>query len=167
MSDNPSNVSARTAVVGALPLVCLHQANLMDHLRRRYERVVTTSAVAHEVERRRQTGVYAPRLADYPWIEVLPSAPGSEPLAVEEELTGLLELSSAVADPILIVEYRHERKTCDRHKRQSTGLIGLLLMLKKLGMVESVGARLPLLSEAGLLISKRSYQMALIMAGEA
>lgn len=161
VTPQPSDSAQRTALLGLLPMICLHQAGMLPLLQQRYRAVATTSVVAAELNRRAGTNVYTPRPENFPWIRVVPSAAG------EPSLEDLISAAAQVENPLIVAEYRHDRRRCDAAGFASTGLVGMLLMFKKLGLVESVGARLPLFSEAGFQISRKGVAMALFMAGEA
>lgn len=161
VNPSPQETTPRTAVLGLLPMICLHQAGMLPLLQRRYHGVATTSLVAAELERRAGTNVYTPRIGDFPWIRVVESS------AESPCLEDLFAAAEQIENPLIVTEYRHDRRRCEAAGFSSTGIVGMLLMFKKLGLVDSVGSRLPLFSEAGFQISRKGVAMALFMAGEA
>lgn len=155
------------------PLSGLAIAGYLSLLQQLYRQVVIPAAVAEELKRGGQEDARISQTLSLEWIEIQQASDRAlvETLQTDhnldrgeaEAIALALELS---ADELLIDE-RLGRREAIRLGLSITGLLGVLLVAKRQGLLAAVRPVLDvLIAEAGFRVSNRLYIEVLIAAGE-
>lgn len=156
-------------VIGAIPLVHFHHAGCLHLLPVMYGGVYTTPSVLAELEARRGANMVAPAPGDLGFLTVQAA---EAPVSIDRSkgIRGsdldLFSLCRTIPSPLLLVEPRHLRRIADTLAIPTTGTIGVLLTARRRGNLDSLARRIPLLTEAGLVLSRKGILAALLLAGE-
>ncbi len=158
----------RPVVLNNTPLVAFWALGRLDILRDLFQEVLIPQAVedeflAFEGSSRRQA------LEDAPWVRsVVLSYPRRARAYAgldrgEAEVLALAEERDA---RLVVLDERKGRRYAERMGLPLTGTLGVLLLAKEAGLVESVSVCVSKLQEAGLFLSRELVQRTLEIAGE-
>jgi len=159
---------AKPVVNNNTPLVALWTLGRLDLLRDLFGTVLVPEAVHREfVATEREDRRAALRQA--PWVEVRPLTYPRRVLTYtgldrgEVEVLALAEETDA---RLVLLDERKARRFARRLGRSLTGTVGILLLAKEVGRVESVAESLQALRAAGLHLAPALVRQAMQMAGE-
>jgi predicted nucleic acid-binding protein len=152
------------------PLQYLHQLKLLDALRQLTKHLVVPQAVTEELRVGSENGWDVPDLRALDWIEV--RQPRSKPvLPLIHDLgpgeTEVLALALESPDPLVILDDGLARQVAASLNLKLTGTLGLLLDVKKAGLIPSVAPMLDELQRLRFRVSPRTRSALLKFAGEA
>jgi len=158
----------RPVVLNNTPLVAFWALGRLDLLRDLFQEILIPEAVQEEFlatdgnSRRRA-------LADAPWVRIAGVSSPRRALAYvgldrgEAEVLALAEEQDA---RLVVMDERKGRRYAERMGLPLTGTLGVLLLAKEAGLIESVSVCVSRLQEAGLFLSRELVQRTLEIAGE-
>ena len=159
----------RDVICNTSPLQYLHQAELLRLLPELFGSVQVPSAVNAELEEGKRRGVNLPDLATVPWMTVrsvrdrtllpLVTSLGSG----EKEVLGL---GLETPDHLLVLDDRAARRYAIAVGLEVTGTVGVLLVAKERGLLDSVRPALDRLQRLRFRLSATTYRLVLDLAGE-
>lgn len=155
-------------VLNNTPLVALTVLGRLDLLRDLFGEVLIPESVQDEflavdVALRREA------LANSPWIRIVPLSDPRRALPYsgldqgEAEVLALAEERSA---GLLVIDEKKARRYAARMKLSLTGTLGLLLLAREQGLIESVTSEIETLQKAGLYLDPSLIARARELAGE-
>ena len=158
----------RPVVLNNTPLVALWAIGRFDLLRDLFREVLIPQAVedeflAVETAARRQA------LSEAPWIRSAPLAQPRRALVyagLDQGEAEVLTLAEEREARLVVIDERRGRRFAERMGIPLTGTLGILLLAKEAGLIESVSVWLTKLREAGLFLTPSLIQRALEVAGE-
>lgn len=158
----------RPVVLNNTPLVALWAIGRFDLLRDLFREVLIPQAVedeflAVETAARRQA------LRDATWVRSVPLAQPRRALVyagLDQGEAEVLTLAEEREARLVVIDERRGRRFAERMGIPLTGTLGILLLAKEAGLIESVSAWLAKLQEAGLFLAPSLIQRALDIAGE-
>ncbi len=158
----------RPVVLNNTPLVALWALGRFDLLRDLFHEVLIPHAVEAEFLATQAESRQA-ALASAPWIKSVVLKNPRRALAYagldqgEAEVLALAEERDA---RLTVIDEKKARRYAQRMGLSLTGTLGVLLLAKEAGLIESVAAWMSRLQEAGLFLSPALVQEALKIAGE-
>jgi hypothetical protein len=155
-------------VLNNTPLVALTVLGRLDLLRDLFGEVLIPESVQDEflavdVALRREA------LSNAPWIRAVPLADPRRALPYsgldlgEAEVLALAEERSA---RLLVIDEKKARRYAERMKLLLTGTLGLLLLAREQGLIESITREIESLRDAGLYLAPSLIARARALAGE-
>ena len=159
----------RGVICNTSPLQYLHQAGVLYLLPALYGNVQVPQAVAEEIAAGHRRNVFLPALEELPWVDVRSvDDPTLLPLVTslgcgEKEV---LALGLENADSLLLLDDRDARRYATTVGLDITGTLGILLLAKERGILESIRPTLDRLRTLRFRLSDRTCQAALVAAGE-
>ena len=140
-------------------LIGLSNLNCIDLLRQIYKRVIVTSIVADE---------FGQTIPD--WVTVRDDYDKGVYRALIPILdrgeASAIALSLHLQPSILIIDEKKGRKQAKQLGISVTGLVGVLVKAKQMGLIENGRAKLEELQESGFRLSDRIFSLALREMGE-
>ena len=159
----------RDVICNTSPLQYLHQAELLRLLPELFGSVQVPSAVNAELEEGKRRGVNLPDLATLPWMTVRSVRDQTLlPLVTslgrgEKEVLGL---GLETPDHLLVLDDRAARRYAIAVGLEVTGTVGVLLVAKERGLLDSVRPALDRLQRLRFRLSATTYRLVLDLAGE-
>jgi predicted nucleic acid-binding protein len=158
----------RPVVLNNTPLVALWALGRLDLLRDLFEEVLIPHAVeeeflAAEASARRQA------LADATWIKRGELSHPRRALAyagLDRGEAAVMALAEERDARLVILDERKARRYAARMGMPVTGTLGVLLLAKEAGLIDSVKSSVSRLQEAGLFLAPALVRRALEIAGE-
>jgi uncharacterized protein len=155
-------------VLNNSPLVSLWILRRLDLLRDLFQEILIPSAVekeflAKESAARRQA------LAEAQWIHRVELSNPRRALAhvgLDQGEAAVLALAEECDARLVILDDRKARRYAERMGLPLSGTVGILLLAKEAGRIDSVSHCLNQLKEAGLFLSSNLIRRALQLAGE-
>lgn len=159
---------AGPVVLNNTPLVALSTLGRLDLLRDLFGEVLIPEAVREEflavdIALRREA------LSKAPWIRPVPLADPRRALSYsgldlgEAEVLALAEECSAT---LVVIDEKKARRYAERMKFALTGTLGLLLLAREQGLIESITQEIGALQKAGLYLDSALVARARELAGE-
>jgi predicted nucleic acid-binding protein len=160
---------AERPAVNASPLIFLSKGNLLDLLKLAGEEVVVPAAVAGEIQKRGATDPTVQALAATSWLVVVETPPF--PALIQSWDLGPGEssvLTWAHAHPgtEAIVDDLAARRCAAALGIPVRGTLGLVLTAKRRGIIPAARPVLESLRHAGMYLSDRVLNQALVLVGE-
>lgn len=158
-----------TLIFNASPLIVLAKSNLLDHLLPLANQVWIPQAVANEVSAvKSQTDPARIWLADknamiHVPIPILPFVTAWDLGAGE---SAVLSLADSIDDSYAVLDDQAARHCAQAMGITSIGTLGLILMAKQQGLIQSARQALDEVIAAGLFISQHHMDSILRQAGE-
>jgi predicted nucleic acid-binding protein len=159
----------RPVVLNNTPLVSLQVLGRLDLLRDLFGEVLIPRAVeeeflAAEGSARREA------LASSSWIRTIELSHPRRALAyvgLDRGEAAVLTLAEELDARLVILDERKARRYAERMGLPFTGTLGVLLLAKEAGRIDSVSACVTRLQEAGLFLTREIVRRTLEIAGEA
>jgi predicted nucleic acid-binding protein len=158
----------RPVVLNNTPLVALWAIGRLDLLRDLFREVLIPRAVEDEflaVE----TAARQRALNDAPWVKSVPLAQPRRALVyagLDQGEAEVLTLAEEREARLVIIDERRGRRFAERMGIPLTGSLGILLLAKEAGLIDSVSVWLSKLQEAGLFLAPSLILKTLEIAGE-
>ena len=150
------------------PLQYLFQVDLLDVLRERFHQVLVPDAVEAELAAGRRRNVPLPRLEDLKWVTIMSTQRIPSPAGgLGKGERAVLAFGMHRPQAVLLLDDLRARRFAKRHRMETTGTLGMILVAKERGMIPSVAAKLDRLERCGFRLSDRTRQATLELAGEA
>ncbi len=159
----------RPVVLNNTPLVAFWVLGRLDLLRDLFEEVLIPPAVETEFLAVEET-VRQEALRRAPWIKKAPLSHPRRALAYAELDQGeaeVLALAEELDARLVVIDERKGRRYAERMGLPRTGSLGVLLLAKQAGLIDSVATLIVKLQEAGLFLSPDLIRRTLKIAGEA
>lgn len=159
----------RDVICNTSPLQYLHQADLLDILPELFESVQVPSAVVAELSEGRRRGIPLPALAEFSWVTERPIGNRSLlPLVTDlgEGEKEVLALGLETAGCLLLLDDRDARRYAVAVGLDVTGTLGILLLAKERGLLESVRPVLDHLQALRFRLSSATRRLVLDLARE-
>lgn len=159
---------AGPVVLNNTPLVALTVLGRLDLLRDLFGEVLIPESVRDEFLAV-DTPLRREALANAPWIRAVPLVEPRRALPYsgldlgEAEVLALAEERSA---GLLVIDEKKARRYAERMKFSLTGTLGLLLLAREQGLIESITREIEALQEAGLYMAPSLIARARELAGE-
>jgi predicted nucleic acid-binding protein len=156
-------------VLNNTPLAALWAIGRLDLLRDLFGEVLIPAAVREEFLSR-DTGDRARVLLDAPWIHCTEVLQPKHVLAfagLDRGEAEVLALAEELDARLIVLDEKKARRYAERLGLPKTGTVGLLLLAKERGLIESLRIWLEQLRRTGLHLSDALVQQALEIAGEA
>ncbi len=155
-------------ILNNTPLVALTILGRLDLLRDLFGEVLIPESVQDEflavdVTLRRQA------LSSAPWIRVVPLADPRRVLpysGLDQGEAEVLALAEEQTARLLVIDEKKARRYAERMKLSLTGTLGLLLLAREQGLIESITREIETLQEAGLYLAPSLIARARELAGE-
>lgn len=159
----------RDVICNTSPLQYLHQTDLLHLLPALFGSVQVPTAVAAELAEGRRRGVRLPELAQLPWV-TLRSVRERKLLPLVTSLgsgeTEVLALGLEAPDHLLVLDDRDARRHAIAAGLEVTGTLGILVLAKERGLLDSIRPVLNRLQALGFRLRTETYQAALDLANE-
>lgn len=158
----------RPVVLNNTPLVALWAIGRLDLLRDLFQEVLIPRSVENEflaVE----TAARQQALSDAPWVRSVSLAQPRRALVyagLDQGEAEVLTLAEEREARLVVIDERRGRRFAERMGIPLTGSLGVLLLSKEAGLIESVSVWLTKLQEAGLFLAPSLIQRTLEIAGE-
>ena len=159
----------RAVICNTSPLQYLHQIDLLHLLPTLFGPVQAPSAVVAELSEGRRRGVPLPELAELSWITTQRvdagklSSPTTNLGSGEKEV---LALGLEASDSLLVLDDRDARRHAIAMGLEITGTVGILLLAKERGILDSVQPALARLQALRFRLSAETRGIVLDLAGE-
>ncbi len=154
-------------IASSIPIRYLMEVDLIGLLPLMYERILIPESARIELTRSAERGRVVPDLA-YPWLEVVEPERSpvfnAHPLMTRGDLD-VFRIASGEKG-LLLLEPKSLRQVAQINKYNATGTLGLIVIAKKIGLVDKVKPLLPLLQKAGLTVSRNLRSFVLQQSGE-
>jgi predicted nucleic acid-binding protein len=158
----------RPVVLNNTPLVAFWVLGRFDLLRDLFGEVLIPAAVEAEFLAVEET-VRREALERAPWIRATSVSHPRRALAYAELDQGEAEVLALAEDldaRLVVIDERKGRRYAERMGLPRTGTLGVLLLAKEAGLIDSLAVWIPKLQEAGLFLSPALVRRALEIAGE-
>ncbi len=159
----------RDVICNTSPLQYLHQADLLHLLPDLFGSVQVPSAVAVELAEGRRRGVHLPELAQLPWVTVR-SVRERKLLPLVTSLGNgekeVLALGLEASDHLLVLDDRDARRHAIAAGLKITGTLGILVLAKERGLLDSVQPALNRLQALRFWLNTSTRRTVLDLANE-
>jgi len=158
----------RPVVLNNTPLVALWAIGRLDLLRDLFREVLIPQAVEDEffaVE----TASRQQALNNAPWVRTVPLGQPRRALAyagLDQGEAEVLTLAEEREARLVVIDERRGRRFAERIGIPLTGTLGILLLAKEAGLIQSVSVWVSKLQETGLFLSPSLIRRTLDIAGE-
>ena len=158
----------RPVVLNNTPLVALSTLGRLDLLRDLFQEVLIPQAVeeeflAAEASARREA------LGAAPWVKTVELSHPRRALAyvgLDRGEAAVLALAEERDARLVVLDERKARRYAERMSMPLTGTLGVLVLAKEAGLINSVKEAITELQEAGLFLTPPLVRKTLEMAGE-
>lgn len=160
---------AERPATNASPLIFLSRASLINLLQLIADEIIVPETVAEEILRRGENDVTAQTISKTPWLNVMPTPP--VPSSIQAWGLGAGEsavLSWAYANPDteVIIDDLAARRCATTFGIPVRGTLGIVLIAKQRGEISSARDVLEKLRQAGMYLSDKVLNQALVLIGE-
>ena len=159
----------RAVICNTSPLQYLHQIDLLHLLPTLFGPVQVPSAVVAELREGRRRGVPLPELAELSWITTQ-RVDARKLSSLTTNLGGgekeVLALGLEASDSLLVLDDRDARRHAIATGLEITGTVGILLLAKERGILDSVQPALARLQALRFRLSAETRGIVLDLAGE-
>jgi len=156
------------AVSNTSPLIALDSIGLLDPLPRLFERIQVPEAVAHELGAKASAA--GASVSERDWLHVVRlRSSGSFDLLIRLVDLGEAEaiaLSDQVGADILLIDDAAGRQVARQLNIPVAGVLGLLLRMKRKGLIERVSGYVAQLVDGNFYLSAQAVATVLAEAGE-
>lgn len=158
-----------SAVVNASPLIFLSKAGLLHFLPLAGSRVIVPAAVAREIRQREASDLTVQALEQTEWLEIIETPP-VPPLIQAWDLgpgeASVLAYAYAKPGTVAVMDDLAGRRCAEALKIPVNGTLGLTLIAKKRGLIPAARPVLDTLRQAGMYLSDRVIDSALMLVEE-
>lgn len=148
----------------------LHQTNHLQLLRDLYGTVVVPEGVAEELAEGRALGHSLPDLESHEWLRVI-ATPHRRTLLLATDLgkgeREVISLAVETPDSLAILDDKLARRMARHLGVRFTGMLGVLLRAKEVGLLDAVLPVVDRLDALGFRLDKKTRASVLRLAGEA
>lgn len=158
------------AVSNTSPILYLFRVDGLQWLDRLFDRIWVPVAVDEELRAGLAQGHHAPRLADYPFLQLTePSSVPSDWLVRDLGTGEIAAMALALEKPsaIVLLDDLLARRIAQASGLQVWGTLRVVLTVKERGWIPAVRPVIDQLQEAGLWVSEEVKRRVLDLAGEA
>ena len=159
----------RNVICNTSPLQYLHQSELLHLLPALFGAVQVPEAVGAELDEGRARGIHLPNLAGLPWMAIR-SVRERKLLPLVTNLGSgekeVLALGLEAPEPLLVLDDRRARRHAVALGLRTTGTLGILLLAKKRGLLDSVMPTLDRLESLHFRLGAAIRQSVLSLADE-
>ncbi len=161
-------MSTNKAVVNASPFILLSKSGLLRLLPVLFDEVVMPLAVAIEIKRGEDSASDELLTARQTWLSVVKVSASSEVVAwnLGDGETEVLSFALAEEDYVALIDDRAARRCAETLQIGLMGTSGLLVLMKRRGLISSVSEELNHLHKLGLYLSEQLRNAILSEAGE-
>jgi len=162
-------MSINRVVLNASPLICLTKSGLADLLPALFREILVPEAVFQEVMAEGKTDFAAEWLSSQRWICRLRDIPIDSRVAawdLGEGETAVLSFASRNEDCWAVMDDREARRCAMSLKCRFIGTLGIIVLAKKRGIIQSVRASLRRLHDTGFWLSDTLLEEICRRAGE-
>jgi len=157
------------AVSNTSPLLYLHRLGALDWLGTLFVEIWVPDRVLGELDDGRRKGFDVPVVTDYAWCTVVnPLSTPSEWLSLDLGAGELAALALALEHPerVVLLDDGLARRTATAAGLRAMGTLGVLLEVKKLGLISRIEPYVEQLDAAGMWLSPEIKRRVLALAGE-
>jgi hypothetical protein len=158
-----------SAISNTSPLLYLHRLGTLDWLRSLFAEVWVPQAVVNELDEGRRRGFDVPTVSDLAWCTVMKSnTTPSEWLSLDLGPGELGALALALENPerVVLLDDSLARRTATAAGLRAMGTLGILLEVKKLGLIPKIEPYVDRLAVAGMWLSPEIKRRVLALARE-
>lgn len=158
-----------SAFVNASPLIFLTKVGLLHLLQLAGSTVMVPAAVAREIRQREASDVTVRALEQTGWLEIVetPSVPSLiQAWDLGPGEASVLACAYAKTGAVAVMDDLAGRRCAEALKIPVNGTLGLTLIAKKRGLIPAARPVLDTLRQAGMYLSDRVIDKALIFVGE-
>jgi predicted nucleic acid-binding protein len=162
-------MSINRVVLNASPLICLSKSGLADLIPALFREVFVPEAVFQEVMAEGKTDFAAEWLSSQRWIRRLRDIPIDPRVAawdLGEGESAVLSFALGNEDCCAVMDDREARRCAAALKCRFIGTLGIMVLAKKRGNIESVRQSLKKLQDAGFWIADALVEDICRKAGE-
>lgn len=158
-----------SAVINASPLIFLSKVGLLHFLQLAGSTVMVPAAVAREIRQREASDVTVQALEQTAWLKIV-EAPPVPPLIQAWDLgpgeASVLACAYAKTGAVAVMDDLAGRRCAEALKIPVNGTLGLTLIAKQRGLIPAARPVLDTLRQAGMYLSDRVIDKALMFVGE-
>ena len=158
-----------SAVVNASPLIFLSKVGLLNFLQLAGSRVMVPAAVAREIRQREASDLTVQALEQTVWLEIVETPPVPSLIQAWDLGPGeasVLAYAYAKTGAVAVMDDLAGRRCAEALKIPVYGTLGLTLIAKKRGLIPAARPVLDTLRQAGMYLSDRVIDKALMFVGE-
>lgn len=158
-----------SAVVDASPLIFLSKAGLLHLLQLAGSTVMVPAAVAREIRQREASDLTVQALEQTVWLEIVETPPAPSLIQAWDLGPGeasVLACAYAKTGAVAVIDDLAGRRCAEALKIPVTGTLGLTLIAKKRGLIPAARPVVDTLRQAGMYLSDRVIDKALMFVGE-
>jgi len=158
-----------SAVVNASPLIFLSKAGLLHFLQLAGNRVIVPAAVAMEIRQREKSDPTVQALEQTQWLEIVETPPVPSLIQAWDLGPGEASVLAYAYDrqgTAAVMDDLAGRRCAEALKIPVNGTLGLVLIAKKRGLIPAARPVLETLRNAGMYLSDRVIDRALMFVGE-
>ena len=166
---SPTLRASRPVVSDTSPLQYLFQTGNLKLLHDLFGGILVPAAVAAEINAGLRMGFSLPQIADYDWItvvEVGELTSVSLPPSLGDGEREAIVLASRLPDPLIIVDDKAARYQASLLGIETTGIVGVLIRAKSVGLVRDVRPILMQLQTIGFQLDEETNALARRLANE-
>ena len=157
------------AISNTSPLLYLHRLGTLDWLGALFAEVWVPDRVLGELDEGRRKGFDVPLVTDYAWCTIVnPSSTPSEWLSLDLGAGELAALALALDHPerVVLLDDGLARRTATAAGLRAMGTLGVLLEVKKAGLIPRIEPYVERLDAAGMWLSPEIKRRVLALASE-
>lgn len=150
------------------PLQYLFQIGLLEVLPALYGHIVVPLAVVEEIDVGRRVGIRLPDVRLLPWarLEAVDAGPGDFPRLLGPGERDVLAFALRTPGSRVILDDAAARQYASQAGLKVVGTIGILLLAKARGLVDSIAPFIEMLDSLGFRLHAETRASALKLAGE-
>lgn len=160
-----------TLVFNASPVIVLAKAGLLEKIIGMAGRVIIPQPVAEEIKQGKDRSDPAALWLNRPEsLSCIVSAPPASGFVAAWDLgageSSVISLAETIPESIVVLDDLAARRCAEALHLKLIGTLGLLLMAKKIGVIDSIRDSMSAIVDAGLFISPKHLAEVLKRAGE-
>lgn len=158
----------RPVVLNNTPLVALWTIGRLDLLRDLYQEVLIPQEVEDEFLATDES-TRGQALENAPWVKIVQLSRPRRAVAyvgLDPGEAAVLAVAEERDARLVVIDEKKARRFAERMGIPMTGTLGVLILAKEAGLLDSIAGPLTRLKEAGLFLSQDLVRQALRLAGE-